>query len=99
MHFGVRLAIDDFGTGYSSLAHLVEVPASYVKVDRAFVSEMTRSSSRRAIVVAVISLCEALKIAVIAEGIEEQDQRDLLTELGCDFGQGYLLGRPGSAPL
>ncbi len=99
VHLGVRLAIDDFGTGYSSLAHLVEVPASYVKVDRAFVSEMTRSSSRRAIVAAVISLCEALNIAVIAEGIEEQDQRDLLTELGCDFGQGYLLGRPGSAPL
>jgi diguanylate cyclase (GGDEF)-like protein/PAS domain S-box-containing protein len=99
VHLGVRLAIDDFGTGYSSLAHLVEVPASYVKVDRAFVSEMTRSSSRRAIVVAVISLCEALNISVIAEGIEEQDQRVLLTELGCAYGQGYLLGRPGSAPL
>ena len=99
VHLGVRLAIDDFGTGYSSLAHLVEVPASYVKVDRAFVSEMTRSSSRRAIVSAVISLCESLKISVIAEGIEEQEQRDMLSELGCDFGQGYLLGRPGSAPL
>jgi diguanylate cyclase (GGDEF)-like protein/PAS domain S-box-containing protein len=99
VHLGVRLAIDDFGTGYSSLAHLVEVPAAYVKVDRAFVSEMTRSSSRRAIVTAVISLCEALKIAVIAEGIEEQDQHDLLRSLGCAYGQGYLLGRPGSAPL
>jgi diguanylate cyclase (GGDEF)-like protein/PAS domain S-box-containing protein len=99
VHLGVRLAIDDFGTGYSSLAHLVEVPASYVKVDRAFVSEMTRSSSRRAIVTAVISLCEALNIAVIAEGIEEQDQHDLLRSLGCAYGQGFLLGRPGSAPL
>jgi diguanylate cyclase (GGDEF)-like protein/PAS domain S-box-containing protein len=99
VHLGVRLAIDDFGTGYSSLAHLVEVPASYVKVDRAFVSEMTRSSSRRAIVTAVISLCEALNIAVIAEGIEEQDQHDLLRSMGCAYGQGFLLGRPGSAPL
>jgi diguanylate cyclase (GGDEF)-like protein/PAS domain S-box-containing protein len=99
VHLGVRLAIDDFGTGYSSLAHLVEVPASYVKIDRAFVSEMTRSSSRRAIVAAVISLCESLQIAVIAEGIEEQEQRDLLTSMGCAYGQGFLLGRPGSAPL
>ncbi len=99
VHLGVRLAIDDFGTGYSSLANLVDVPASYVKIDRAFVSEMTRSSSRRAIVGAVISLCHALGIAVVAEGIEEQAQQELLLSMGCAFGQGYLLGRPGSAPV
>ena len=98
VHLGVRIAIDDFGTGYSSLANLVDVPASYVKIDRAFVSEMTRSSSRRAIVGAVISLCDALGIAVVAEGIEEQAQHDLLLSMGCAFGQGYLLGRPGPAP-
>ena len=98
VHLGVRIAIDDFGTGYSSLANLVDVPAAYVKIDRAFVSEMTRSSNRRAIVGAVISLCDALGIAVVAEGIEEQAQHDLLLSMGCAFGQGYLLGRPGPAP-
>jgi len=95
VHLGVRIAIDDFGTGYSSLAHLVEVPAAYVKIDRSFVGEMTRSTSRRAIVGAVISLCAALEIAVIAEGIEKEDQRALLESMGCAYGQGYLLGRPG----
>jgi diguanylate cyclase (GGDEF)-like protein/PAS domain S-box-containing protein len=96
VHLGVSLAIDDFGTGYSSLAHLVDVPATYAKIDRSFVSEMTRSPARRAIVAAVISLCQALNITVIAEGIEEEGQRDLLRSMGCNFGQGYLLGRPGS---
>jgi EAL domain-containing protein (putative c-di-GMP-specific phosphodiesterase class I) len=57
---------------------------------------MTRSPARRAIVAAVISLCQALNITVIAEGIEEEGQRDLLRSMGCHFGQGYLLGRPGS---
>jgi diguanylate cyclase (GGDEF)-like protein/PAS domain S-box-containing protein len=99
VHLGVRLAIDDFGTGYSSLANLVDVPASYVKIDRAFVSEMTRAASPRAIVGAVISLCEALGIAVVAEGIEDQAQLDLLGSMGCAFGQGYLLGRPGPNPV
>ena len=95
VHLGVRLAIDDFGTGYSSLTHLIDVPASYVKIDRSFVGRMTSSDASTAIVEAVVSLCRALHIDVVAEGIEEEGQRSMLSELGCSYGQGYLLGRPG----
>jgi diguanylate cyclase (GGDEF)-like protein/PAS domain S-box-containing protein len=96
---GVRLAIDDFGAGYSSLKHLVDVPASFVKVDRSFVAEMGESTACAAVVAAVVSLCRALDIAVVAEGIEQEAQQSQLASLGCDFGQGYLLGRPGRLDL
>jgi EAL domain-containing protein (putative c-di-GMP-specific phosphodiesterase class I) len=96
---GVRLAIDDFGTGYSSLTHLVDVPASYVKIDRSFVGRMTGSDASTAIVEAVVSLCRALHIDVVAEGIEDEGQRTMLSRLGCSYGQGYLLGRPGRIDL
>ena len=99
VHLGVRLAIDDFGTGYSSLTHLVDVPASYVKIDRSFVGRMTGSHASTAIVEAVVSLCRALHIDVVAEGIEDEDQRRMLSRLGCSYGQGYLLGRPGRIDL
>jgi EAL domain-containing protein (putative c-di-GMP-specific phosphodiesterase class I) len=96
---GVRLAIDDFGAGYSSLKHLIEVPASFVKIDRSFVAVMAESPPSAAVVASVISLCQALDIAVVAEGIEEEPQRRMLTALGCVYGQGYLLGRPGRIDL
>lgn len=96
---GVRLAIDDFGAGYSSLKHLVDVPASFVKIDRSFVAAMSQSPASTAVVTAIISLCEALGVAVVAEGIEEDAQRGLLVSLGCTYGQGYLLGRPGRLDL
>jgi diguanylate cyclase (GGDEF)-like protein/PAS domain S-box-containing protein len=96
---GVRLAIDDFGAGYSSLKHLVDVPASFVKIDRSFVAAMNDSPASTAVVTAVISLCEALGVAVVAEGIEDEQQRGLLAMLGCTYGQGYLLGRPGRLDL
>ncbi|MGH8893190.1 MAG: putative bifunctional diguanylate cyclase/phosphodiesterase [Actinomycetes bacterium] len=96
---GVRLAIDDFGAGYSSLKHLVDVPASFVKIDRSFVAAMHESAASTAVVSAVISLCRALDVAVVAEGIEEELQRGLLASLGCAYGQGYLLGRPGRIDL
>ena len=96
---GVRLAIDDFGAGYSSLKHLIEVPASFVKIDRSFVAAMAESPPSAAVVASVISLCQALGIAVVAEGIEEEPQRRMLTALGCVYGQGYLLGRPGRIDL
>jgi diguanylate cyclase (GGDEF)-like protein/PAS domain S-box-containing protein len=99
VHLGVRLAIDDFGTGYSSLTHLVDVPASYVKIDRSFVSRMGSSVASTAIVEAVVSLCRALHIDVVAEGIEDEAQRQMLSRLGCSYGQGYLLGRPGQIDL
>ena len=99
VHLGVRLAIDDFGAGYSSLKHLVDVPASFVKIDRSFVAAMGESDASIAVVSAVISLCHALGVSVVAEGIEEEPQRGLLASLGCGYGQGYLLGRPGRIDL
>ena len=99
VHLGVRLAIDDFGAGYSSLRHLIDVPASFVKIDRSFVAAMQDSAANAAVVSAVVSLCHALGISVVAEGIEEELQRRLLAELGCAYGQGYLLGRPGHIDL
>jgi len=99
VQLGVRLAIDDFGTGYSSLTHLVDVPASYVKIDRSFVARMGSSDASTAIVEAVVSLCRALHIDVVAEGIEDEEQRRMLSRLGCSYGQGYLLGRPGRIDL
>ena len=96
---GVRLAIDDFGAGYSSLKHLVDVPASFVKIDRSFVAAMDSSPASTAVVSAVISLCRALGVAVVAEGIEGEPQRGQLASLGCAYGQGYLLGRPGRIDL
>ena len=99
VHMGIRLAIDDFGAGYSSLKHLVDVPASFVKIDRSFVAAMGESDASIAVVSAVISLCHALGVSVVAEGIEEEPQRGLLASLGCSYGQGYLLGRPGRIDL
>ena len=99
VHLGVRLAIDDFGAGYSSLTHLVDVPASFVKIDRSFVAAMAGSPASTAVVSAVISLCHALGVSVVAEGIEEEPQRGMLAALGCGYGQGYLLGRPGRIDL
>ncbi len=96
---GVRLAIDDFGTGYSSLTYLVDVPAAYVKIDRSFVERMASSTASRAIVEAVVTLCRALGIDVVAEGIEDEGQRKALSRLGCSYGQGFLLGRPGLIDL
>ena len=99
VHLGVRLAIDDFGAGYSSLKHLIDVPAAFVKIDRSFVAAMSGSPASMAVVSAVISLCDALGISVVVEGIEKEPQRGMLATLGCGYGQGYLLGRPGRIDL
>ncbi len=90
---GVRLVLDDFGTGYSSLAYLKHLPLDTLKIDRSFVSGIDDAVDR-SIVDVVISLAHGLGIGVVAEGIESQCQADLLVELGCDLGQGYLFSRP-----
>jgi diguanylate cyclase (GGDEF)-like protein len=92
---GVHLAIDDFGTGFSSLAYLHRFPIDYLKIDRAFVSALGRTSGDLTMVAAIISLAHALGIEVVAEGVETADQRDLLAEMGCDLAQGFLFARPG----
>ena len=91
---GVGLSIDDFGTGYSSLSYLRRLPVAELKVDKSFVMEMWREASNAVIVRSVIDLAHNLGVRVAGEGIEDQGTLDALLEMGCDTGQGYLIGRP-----
>ena len=94
---GCRIALDDFGTGYSSLYHLKSLPFDELKVDRTFVGSMTTERESRKIVAAVVGLGQSLGLKTIAEGIETQEQADLLLRLGCGLGQGWHYGRPAPA--
>jgi diguanylate cyclase (GGDEF)-like protein len=91
---GVRIAVDDFGTGFSSLSRLRAMPVDELKVDRAFVADLGRLPGADAIVAAVVALGAARRLDVIAEGIEEVEQRDILRSVGCGFGQGWVFARP-----
>ncbi len=91
---GVLLAVDDFGTGYSSLSHLRRFPVSEVKIDRSFVSGIEQDSDDEEIVRAIVAMSFAMRMQVVAEGIETPGQRDLLHRLGVRLGQGWLFGRP-----
>jgi EAL domain-containing protein (putative c-di-GMP-specific phosphodiesterase class I) len=91
---GASIVIDDFGTGYSALDYLKRFVVDGVKIDRSFVSGLGRLGPDEAIVTASIAFAHALGLEVTAEGIETRVQLDRLTELGCDRGQGYLIGRP-----
>ncbi|MGA2850763.1 MAG: EAL domain-containing protein [Terracidiphilus sp.] len=91
---GCRLALDDFGTGYSSLLHLQALPFDVLKVDRSFVSSMTDKRESRKIVAAIVGLAHSLDLITIAEGIETEEQAELLLRLDCQLGQGWLYGRP-----
>ncbi len=95
---GVRLAIDDVGTGFSSLAKIVDLPVDILKIDKQFIGGLPDDARCTAITKAVLSLGSSLGLAVIAEGVENRQQCDLLVELGCDLGQGFLFGRAMSAP-
>jgi PAS domain S-box-containing protein len=94
---GCRLALDDFGTGYSSLYHLKSLPFDELKVDRKFVNSMTTERESRKIVAAVVGLGQSLGLSTVAEGIETQEQAEMLLRLGCHMGQGWFYGRPGPA--
>lgn len=91
---GITVAIDDFGTGYSSLAMLKRLPVDKLKIDRSFVKDLSSNNSDQKIVEALISMAHTLQISVIAEGIETQEQYNLLQQYGCDFGQGYFFSKP-----
>ena len=93
-HIGVFLSIDDFGTGHSSLSYLRQMPASQLKIDRTFVSDLEVSKDAKAIVSAVVRLAHELGLRVVAEGVETAAQRDILVELGCDELQGFFFARP-----
>jgi diguanylate cyclase (GGDEF)-like protein/PAS domain S-box-containing protein len=94
---GVRISIDDFGTGYSSLASLKNLSVDELKIDQSFVQAMASDVSSRAIVRAIIDLADALKLRVVAEGVEDRATWDVLAGLGCEIAQGYFLSRPLAA--
>ncbi len=91
---GIHFSVDDFGTGYSSLAHLHQLPVQTLKVDRSFVERITEPNGTYAIVQAIIFLAHSLGLMVVAEGVEREDQLNLLWQLDCDRVQGYLFARP-----
>ncbi len=91
---GMQVALDDFGTGYSSLSYLKKFDIDYLKIDRSFVSNLAPGSDDMALCEAIIVMAHKLGIKVIAEGVETVQQRDLLTAVGCDYGQGYLFSKP-----
>ncbi len=91
---GCMLAIDDFGTGYSSLSYLKSLPADYIKVDRSFVANIASSADDRNIVHSTISMVRNMGMQVVAEGIETNEQYELLCHFDCHQGQGYLISRP-----
>ena len=91
---GVELSVDDFGTGYSSLSYLKKYDVDYLKIDRSFVTNLYEGSDDSVICEAIIVMAHKLGIKVIAEGIETNEQRDILHNAGCDYGQGYLFSKP-----
>ncbi len=91
---GVSIAIDDFGTGYSSLAYLVTLPIDELKIDRAFIMRMLSEPAYLGLVTTIISLAHNLKLKVVAEGVENDEQANLLRLLRCDQAQGYRFGKP-----
>jgi diguanylate cyclase len=94
---GLSIALDDFGTGFSSLTYLKKLPIDIIKIDRLFISECIEKTSDEDTLKYIIDLAHHLKMRVVAEGIETQEQLDLLKSLNCDFAQGYHLGRPMTA--
>lgn len=91
---GFSIALDDFGTGYSTLAYLKELPVDTLKIDKSFVMDMTSNESSLSIVEASISLAEAFRCEVIAEGVEDEEHGEFLLQLGCRVAQGYFIAKP-----
>src|SRR5207237_8366050 len=91
---GVEISIDDFGTGYSSLAYLTTLPISELKIDRSFVRDLGITPQSLEVVSAIIALARALRLSVIAEGVETLRQMELLHRRGCGVMPGYLFSRP-----
>jgi predicted signal transduction protein with EAL and GGDEF domain len=91
---GVRISIDDFGTGYSSLAYLKQLPLDELKIDNSYVVGITADSEEVTIIRSTVELGHSLGLAVVAEGVETEAAREVLRDLGCDYGQGFYLARP-----
>lgn len=91
---GVSISMDDFGTGYSSLASLKTIPFDVLKIDRSLVCDVNDNDTSRRITSAIVAMGKALKMIVLAEGVETDEQNRLLTDLGCDLAQGYYYSKP-----
>ncbi|HBS42047.1 MAG TPA: hypothetical protein DEA26_05155 [Oceanospirillales bacterium] len=91
---GILIALDDFGTGYSSLSYLKKLPIDIIKIDKEFVNDMTNEGQDRVFISAILSMARALQLEVIAEGVENAEQADILTEMGCRYLQGYHFSPP-----
>ena len=91
---GIKVAIDDFGTGYSSLSYLNKFPADMLKIDKSFIDVMNTSEASKQYVATIISIGHLLNLKVISEGVESQDQLETLRQIGCDYIQGFIWGRP-----
>jgi EAL domain-containing protein (putative c-di-GMP-specific phosphodiesterase class I) len=91
---GLRLAIDDFGAGYSSLSRLRELPVQVLKIDRSFLVDAPQEPEAAGLIGAALALADALGMEAVAEGVENERQREFLLERGCRFAQGFLLSRP-----
>jgi len=91
---GIEVALDDFGTGYSALSYLKKFDIDYLKIDQVFVRNLASDSTDLALCEAIIQMAHRLDIKVIAEGVETEEQREILKKAGCDFVQGYLYSIP-----
>lgn len=91
---GFKLSIDDFGTGYSSLSYLVQFPLNHLKIDRSFIQLIGSVNEKQAVVDAIIQMAHRLHMKVIAEGVEQKEQVELLRNMGCDMIQGYYYSKP-----
>jgi diguanylate cyclase (GGDEF)-like protein/PAS domain S-box-containing protein len=94
---GIKLSVDDFGTGYSSLSYLRRFPVDVIKIDRSFVMEVMSNPDNATLVETIVNMAHSLKLQVVAEGVETEEQLEFLRGLGCDFAQGFLFSRPLSA--
>jgi EAL domain-containing protein (putative c-di-GMP-specific phosphodiesterase class I) len=93
----MTVTLDDFGTGYSSLSYLAEMTFDKIKIDRSFVRTLRSRPESAKIVAAIVGLSRSLAVDTVAEGVETEDEAEMLKDLGCKNGQGYLFGRPGLA--
>ena len=91
---GIQVAIDDFGTGYSSLSYLKKFDIDYLKIDQAFVRNLSTDANDVALCEAIIVMAHKLGLKVIAEGVETEQQKNILAAAGCDYAQGYLFSKP-----